>query len=134
MLGDLIGEEQGKVIVKRVLESHGPGPKMEINMQTNAKVLGIKMTNLGTYTSALQAGGFLYGEGQGVLMSKAGDMVTWKGSGTGHFKPGGGVSYRGAVYFANASPKLERLNGMAVVFEHESDANDKISTKYWEWK
>ena len=133
MLGDLIGEEQGKVSVKRVLESAG-GPKLEITIQTNAKVLGIKMTNLGTYSSALQPGGFLYGEGQGVLMSKAGDMVTWTGSGTGRMKPGGGVSYRGAVYFANPSPKLERLNGMAVVYEHESDANDKITTKYWEWK
>ena len=133
MLGDLIGEEQGKVTTIRVLESDG-GPKVEVTIRTNAKVLGMEANNLGSYSSAAQPGGFLYGQGQGIVTTKGGDMATWTGSGTGRMKPGGGVSYRGAVYFRSASGNFARLNGMAVVYEHETDANDNVSTKYWEWK
>ena len=78
--------------------------------------------------------GFLYGEGQGIISTQEGDMVTWKGQGAGKMKPGGGASYRGAIYFQNGSGKLARLNGTAAVFEHESDANDNVTSKYWEWK
>ena len=57
-----------------------------------------------------------------------------EGAGSRKDEAGRGVSYRGAVYFQNASGKLARLNGMAAVYEHESGANDEVSTKYWEWK
>ena len=133
MQGDLIGEEQGKVTGIRVLPSEG-GPKVEVTFRTNTKILGLEAINLGTYSSAVQPGGFLYGEGQGVLTTKGGDMASWTGSGTGQLKPGGGVSYRGSIYFRSASGQLARLAGMAAVYEHETDANDNVSTKYWEWK
>ncbi len=134
MLGDLIGEEKGKVTGMRVLESGAAGPKVEVTIRTAGKLLGIEMANVASYSSAAQPGGSLYGEGQGFITTKDGDMVTWKGQGAGKMKPGGGVSYRGAVYFLNGSGKLARLNGMAVVYEHESEANDDVSSKYWEWK
>jgi hypothetical protein len=75
-------------------------------------------------------GGFLSGEGQGIVGTKEGDMVTWMGQGAGKMKAGGGVSYRGAIYFQNTSGKLAGLNGTAAVYEHDSDANDNITTKY----
>ena len=134
MLGNMIGEEQGKITVLRVLDSGGGGPKVEVNMRTNVKILGLAAVNLGTYWSAVQPGGFLYGEGQGIVSTQEGDMVTWKGQGAGKMKPGGGASYRGAIYFQNGSGKLAGLNGTAAVYEHDSDANDNVATKYWEWK
>ena len=69
-----------------------------------------------------------------MLFRSDGDRATFVGQGAGRFKPGGGVSYRGAVYYQTASPKLARLNGIAAVFEHETDAGDNITTKTWEWK
>jgi len=134
MLGELIGEERGKTTGIRVLEAEAAGPKVEVTFRTSGKILGMEMTAMGSYRSAVQQGGFLYGEGQGFVTTKDGDMATWKGQGAGKMKPGGGVSYRGAVYFQNASGKLARLNGTAAVYEHESGANDEVSTKYWEWK
>ena len=47
---------------------------------------------------------------------------------------GGAVSYRGAIYYSTASPKLARLNTVAAVFEYEVDANGNTHTKQWEWK
>lgn len=39
MLGDLIGEEQGKVTGYRVLPSEG-GAKVEVTFRTNTKIVG----------------------------------------------------------------------------------------------
>jgi hypothetical protein len=61
-------------------------------------------------------------------------MATWKGHGVGKFVGGGAVSYRGAVYYSTASPKLARLNGVAGVFEFDVDANGNTTAKSWEWK
>jgi hypothetical protein len=82
----------------------------------------------------MQPGGFLFGEGQGIYVSPEGDMASWKGSGAGKLKPGGGASYRGAVFFQMATGKLAKLAGMTGVFEHDSDANENIVSKMWEWK
>jgi hypothetical protein len=82
----------------------------------------------------MQPGGFLYGEGQGMIMTSDGDMAAWKGQGSGRLNPGGGVSYRGALHFMSGTGKLERLVGTVAVFEHSTDANDNVASKLWEWK
>jgi hypothetical protein len=67
-------------------------------------------------------------------MTHDGQTATWKGQGVGKFLAGGAVSYRGAVYYTTASPKLARLNSVAAVFEFEVDAKGNTSSKTWEWK
>ena len=133
MLGELLGEEKGKVTMHRVVRSRGKGHKMEITFQAMGKLAGLEVKDIGTYNSVMRPGGFLFGQGQGFIMTKDGEAISWVGQGTGKMHPNG-ISFRGAVYYETASPKLARFNGMAVVFEHESDANDNTSTKYWEWK
>ncbi len=132
MLGDLIGEEAGKVTGFRVLDE--AGPKVEVSIQTKGKLLGSDYQGRVTYSSAMQPGGFLYGAGQGIYMTLGGDMAVWKGHGTGRLTPGGGASWRGALHFMNATGKLAKLTGTVVVFEHNSDANDNVASKIWEWK
>ncbi|MBI4442424.1 MAG: hypothetical protein HY649_03490 [Acidobacteria bacterium] len=134
MLGELLGEEKGKITGNRVVRSGAGGPRIEITFQVTGKILGKEYKNIGTYWSAMRPGGFMYGEGQGMLMTKDGDSVVWVGQGTGHFTAKGGMQWRGAIYFETGSQKLARLNGVAAIYEHEADANDNCSTKYWEWK
>jgi hypothetical protein len=134
MLGELIGEERGKVTVRRVVPSDGGGVKVEVSFQASATFFGTNGTDMGTYLSEVQPNGMLYGEGQGVVMTAAGDTAQWRGAGRGRFTEQGGVSFRGAVYYQTASERLGRLNGVAVVFEHEADQEGNITTKYWEWK
>ena len=133
MLGEPLGEVKGKVTTYRVIKSDG-GNKVEITFRTEGTILGNPIHEIGTYSSQGRPGGFLFGEGQGVIMTKDGDSVSWVGQGAGHFKPTGGVSYRGAVYYETASQKLARLNGIVGVFEHETDGDDNVVTKVWEWK
>src|SRR5262249_25399598 len=127
-------EERGKISGHRVVRSGAGGPRMEVTFEATGKMLGVEHRNIGTYWAAMRPGGFLYGEGQGMLMTKDGDSVVWVGQGTGHFKAGGGIQWRGAVYFETSSQKMARLNGAAAVYEHETDASENVATKYWEWK
>lgn len=135
MLGEMIGEEQGKITGMRVLPSDGTSPKIEVSFQANGKLIGVETTNMGTYISTLMPTGVFYGVGQGISMTKDGDAIPWTGSGVG--KPTGkgtAASWRGSIYFQTSSPRFARLNDVAVLFEYEVDENGNTADKLWEWK
>jgi hypothetical protein len=68
-------------------------------------------------------------------MTDQGEAATWRGQGVGRFTGRStAVSYRGAIYYQTASERLARLNGIAVVFEYETDESGKTSAKAYEWK
>ncbi len=136
MLGEMIGELQGKITVNRVLPFEGEGlaPKVETTFQDSGKILGVEITDIGTFWSVVRAGG-LYGEGQGIIMTKDGDMASWTAQGVGKFKGKGSAAiWRGSVFFQTQSKKLAHLNSIAVVFELEVDENGNTHDKLWEWK
>lgn len=134
MQGDKIGEESGKVTSQRVLPNPGGGPKMETSFQATGMILGTGHTTRGTYQAAIRPDGNLFGEGQGIVMSKDGDMASWVGQGVGTIKKDGSVSYRGAIYYQSSSAKWSRLNSVAAIFEYEVDAQGNTRAQIWEWK
>jgi hypothetical protein len=135
MLGEQIGEETGQVTGMRVLPSHGGGVKVEVSFEARGTVLGLHENNMGTYVSVTRPDGTLFGEGQGVMMTEHGDMAEWRGNGIGKFTGRGtGVAWRGIVYYQTTSERLARLNGIAEVFEFETDESGKSEAKSWEWK
>jgi len=133
MLGEQLGETRGKRTSRRVLSVDG-GFKVEVAFESEGKLLGVAGMEIGTYWSSSRPDGTLYGEGQGVVITSDGEAATWKGSGVGKFTGGGGVSYRGAIYYTTASQKWARLNGIAAVFEFDVDPEGNTSAKIWEWK
>lgn len=134
MLGEKIGEGTGKVTSRRVLPNPGGALKMETSFEASGKLLGVEETEIGTYWSAVRPDGTLYGEGQGVIMGKGGELATWLGQGVGTIKKDGSVSYRGAVYYQTASSAWSRLNSVASVFEYEVDGHGGTRAQLWEWK
>jgi hypothetical protein len=134
MLGEPIGEDRGKITARRVLRSDRGDVKVEVTCEASGKLLGMDVTELVTYWSTVQPNGLLYGEGQGIFMTSQGESVQWTGAGRGHFTEQGGVSFRGSVFCQTTSERLSRLNGVAVLFEHESDRDGNVVTQYWEWK
>ena len=133
MFGELICELHGKRTGRRVLSTDG-GFKAEVSFEDSGKLLGIAVNDIGTYWSASRPDGSLYGEGQGIVLVPDGGAATWKGQGVGKFLAGGAVSYRGALYYSTANPKLARLNTIAGVFEFDVDADGNTHSKIWEWK
>jgi hypothetical protein len=132
MLGDQIGEETGKVLVRRVLPGDGR-PKVEVSTQTTGKLLGIDTRTMTTYTATVRPDGSVYGEGQGIVTGKNGEAAMMRVAGAGRLSSGA-VSYRGAAYFESESEKWKRLNTIAVVYEYEADADGNAKSKSWEWK
>jgi hypothetical protein len=133
MLGEQIGEETGKVMVRRVISVDG-GTKVEVTTQSTGKLLGVETRNTVTYRAGIRPDGSLYGEGQGLVVGKGGEQATWKGAGVGRLLEGGAVSYRGALYYHSDSPNFRRLNAVAVIFEYSADAEGNTKSKSWEWK
>lgn len=133
MLGDKVYEGRGTVTGRRVVPDAG-GPRVETTIQEMGTLLGVDMTETVTYWAELRPDGTLYGEGQGVIMGKGGEAATLKGTGTGKFTGPGSVAFRGAIYIESASPAWSRLNGAAIVFEHDVDAEGRTWGQSWEWK
>lgn len=134
MLGDKVYETSGRIIGRRVLPNPGRGPKMEISIETQGKLLGVDVTETGTYWSEVRADGSLFGEGQGILVGKGGEIATWVAQGVGTMKQDGGTSFRGAVYYTSSTRDWARLNSVAVVYEYEAGAQGNTSAQAWEWK
>jgi hypothetical protein len=132
MLGELLGETQGKRILRRMLSTEPL--KVEVSFEDSGKMLGIDVNGFGTYSAMVRPDGSLYGEGEGAYTTGDGEMVTWKGSGLGRFKDHGAVSYRGILYYRTTSQKLAKLNTVAGVFEYEVDERGNTRSKVWEWK
>ena len=133
MLGEQIGEETGRVMVRRVISVDG-GTKVEVTVQSTGKLLGIETRNNVTYLAGIRPDGSLYGEAQGLVVGKGGEQASFKAAGVGKLLDGGAVSYRGASYYYSDSPNFRRLNAVAVVFEYSADAEGNTKTKAWEWK
>jgi hypothetical protein len=74
MLGELIYEHKGKITSQRVLDAEGA--KMKTSFAGSAKYRGTDGTEIGTFSSILRPEGVLYGEGQGVITSKDGEIAT----------------------------------------------------------
>lgn len=134
MLGEQISEGHGKRTGRRVLATEGGGFKVEVSFEETGKLLGFDIVDIGTYWSESRPDGSLYGEGQGVILTPDGGMATWKGAGVGRIKADGAVSYRGAIYYTTATPKLAQLNSFAAVFEFDVDPQGNTHSKNWEWK
>jgi hypothetical protein len=134
MLGELLGEENGQVTGLRVLPGED-SPRVEVSFTATGTLLGVHGTDMGTYVTVTRPDGSLYGEGQGVVMTDDGEMAAWKGQGAGRLTGRGtAVSWRGAIYYQTASQRLARLNGIAVVFEFDTDESGKTAAKSFEWK
>lgn len=132
MLGDQIGESNGKRIVRRILSTEPP--TAEVSFEDSGNMLGVATSGSGTYTSVIRPDGSIFGNGQGLIITADGESVLWKGSGLGKFGTGGAVSYRGMLFYQTASQKLARLNNTCGAFEFETDAAGNTNAKVWEWK
>lgn len=133
MLGEQIGEETGKISVRRVLPFE-TSPKVEVTFQSNGRILGVDYRSMATYTAVIRADGNAFGEGQGIVTGRNGERATWKGQGLGRLQPNGAVSYRGAIYFETQAEAWKRLANAAIVYEFEVDADGNTKTKFCEWK
>ena len=119
---------------RRVLESEGPGPKIEVSCESEGTLLGVATNGPGTYWSVLRPDGTLYGEGQGVVMGAGGEAASWTARGVGKFTGPGSASWRASIFWMTASEKWASLNNIVGVVEFEQDADGNTTTATWAWQ
>jgi hypothetical protein len=146
MQGDLIEHGEGHITYTRVLHpdelvewyprlaSEGAMTCVEVSFEGDSRTLDADTHETGTYVSVPRRDGTMIGEGQGVLVTPQGEVVTWHGQGVGRTAEDGTTRWRGAIYYRSDSERFGRLNGAAGVYEYEVDRSGKTTAQVWEWK
>lgn len=131
MIGELIIELSGSTTGVRVL----PDGRVETSEQGSGSVLGVKATWVATTVSSPMPDGVVMGEGNGIITTVDGEVVTIRKIGIG-WPTGRGrkATRRGVFFHMTQSQKFERLNRMVGMYEFESDEEGNWTAKIWEWK
>ena len=123
MVGELLLKSGGM----RVLPSK-ENIAIEESFHGSGKIIGIEVTD--TRSVIIEC---LQGEGQGIMMTKDGEMATYARHGVGWPNERGGHTVRAAMLFKTTSQRLERLNKIIVVSELKEN-EDATRERLWEWK
>ena len=129
-----IGSLKASVTTKP-LPAEGSLPKFETSAVGSGTLAGVEVTMMATYSAEMRADGTLYGEcpNAGVIMAQDG-VGTFRATGIGAFTADGGATFRGVAYFQANAPSLSSLNGTAVVYDWDVDAEGNATWELWEWK
>ena len=130
MLGAQISEGRGKRTGRRVISTDPV--KVEATAEEAAKFLGVEGTSIITYTSQIKPDGSLDGAGDGIFITLAGEVLTWKGIGVGRFGDDGSLHYCGSLSFTTTAQKLTKLNGVSGVFQWKLDPQGNTHSQIWE--
>lgn len=133
MLGELIGENQGKISSQRVIDVRGP--TMETSIMASGRLGSVRVTETLTYAANTSSRGVLHGVGSGIVTTLEGDLATYTGEGIGRYDASGVLNWRGAIFFETSSEgKLGFINNLVGVFEAQVDGQGNFTDKIWEWK
>jgi hypothetical protein len=104
VIGDKIGETKGKRLVRRVLSTDPP--TAEVSFEDSGLMFGVDTTGMGTYTSVIHPDGSIHGQGQGLIMTSDGEMVSWTGTGSAN----SGLPARSAIAACSSSEPLPKAS------------------------
>jgi hypothetical protein len=134
MLGEKFGELSGKITSQRVLDI-AFGAKMETTVNATGKISNIDVSSIITYWNIRKPDGYLYGEGQGILMTDGEVVASSKSQGIGKVSETGNARWVGSIfYYTSSNKKLIYLNNLVGLFETEVDTNGQVREMIWEWK
>ncbi len=134
-LGDLILEETGTVTGIRVVSNDASGTKIEVCLRTTGTIRGVAESTLWTYWQLIRPDGSIYGHGDGVLTTQAGDVLQLTGHGSGQApSPGDPTKFRTMLHVHTVAAKYVDLNSIGLVGNYEVTADGNAVNKCWEWK
>lgn len=96
-------------------------PKIESTFVANSTILGkISSHDLGTYQTTLYPNGSVHGEGNGIITTADGEMVTQTAEGIGNTNPAGDVRFEGSlIYHTSSIRELSNFNNIIGFFVYE---------------
>jgi hypothetical protein len=137
-IGNLRYEERGRVTSQRVIDGNGPAVENSYSAAGTLRANGaardrIPVTNIGTIKVFFRSGGVTYGEGQGVMTSRNGEIATWISQGIGQADQAGNIVVIGsAILGPSSTGSLAFLNNMVLVYKQVVDQTNNVSTRAWQ--
>ena len=124
------------VTTTKALPAIGTRPRFEVTVPSGSGTLaGADIFQMmATYSAEMREDGTLYGEcpNSGVIMAADG-VATFRATGIGTFTEDGGATFKGVVYVQTTAPSLASLNGAALVYNWDVDAEGNARWELWEW-
>ncbi len=145
MLGEYLGELQGKVITKRVIDVTN-NPTLEITVLREGKLKDVDVIEMASYETSRKSDGTWHAHGKGFLTTVDNNQaITHQGNGIGKFTGPKVLEYRGSLFFNKSSAptsmvtssngKLGFLDNLVTVFEVEDNVETTVNKiKLWGWK
>ena len=134
MMGDKLYDEKGKMVMTYIEEIDAEG--VVLKQTFNSEVIGSGKfpsgMNLGSGVIRIKAEGKAHGKWRGILTTKDGEMVTWKGSGH-SMRASNTVRGIMVITFMTMSEKLKWMNSIIVVDEITGNLMDFTGLAH-EWK
>ena len=125
------------VSTTKALPANGTFPRFEVTVPSGSGTLaGVDIFQMmATYSAEMREDGTLYGECPNAgLVIAADGVATFRATGIGTFTEDGGATFKGMAYFQTSAPSLASLNGAAVVYNWDVDAEGNAAWELWQWK
>jgi hypothetical protein len=125
------------VTATKALPANGTHPRFEVTVPSgNGTLAGVDIFQMmATYSAEMREDGTLYGECPNAgLVIAADGVATFRATGIGTFTEDGGATFKGMAYFQTSAPSLASLNGAAVVYNWDVDAEGNAAWELWQWK
>ena len=137
-IGNLRYQERGRVTSQRVIDGNGPVVENSYSAAGTLTANGaatdrIPVTNIGTIKVFFRSGGATYGEGQGVMTSRNGEIATWISQGIAQADQAGNIVAIGsAILGPSSTGSLAFFNNMVLVYKQVVDQTNNVSTRAWQ--
>ena len=137
-IGNLRYEERGRVTGQRVIDVNRTLVENSYSAAGTLRANGaardrIPVTNIGTIKVFFRSGGTTYGEGQGVMTSRNGEIATWISQGIAQADQAGNIVAIGsAILGPSLTGSLAFFNNMVLVYKQVVDQTNNVSTRAWQ--
>lgn len=125
-------------------------PTVEVSYTGNSTINGAPTQTIGTIIDKMGAGGSVHSEGQAIILTATGQVITYKSESIGYYNPDGSFSDSGIILFnipfhgstnnvtALQSEKDDNnsylgFNNVLGIYKKTVDPSGKGLTKVWKW-
>ncbi|GAA1332176.1 hypothetical protein [Saccharothrix algeriensis] len=123
-------ELTGSITATRVLPAEDGRANVEYSYAGGGTFDGREVTDVITYVSRAQEGGFLLGSAHSVVTAAdGGDVATCQGTAVGR-PDGGGIKWKCSVTVRSTSPAFKHLDGTIATATFTIDAGGKVVQHY----
>ncbi|HEU5121030.1 MAG TPA: hypothetical protein VFT71_08575 [Candidatus Nitrosocosmicus sp.] len=100
-------------------------PSVEVSYNGNSTINGSPTQTIGTVVDKMGSEGVVHSEGQAIILTVTGQVITYKSKSVGHYNPDGSFSDSGIILFS--LPFLDSINNNSSnINNSQSNSEDKV--------